>query len=163
MGCTDVYSVCINWKISRKYLKYLKIRPINYSRLFIPIQSDMNIKKWCEILLNTYNLDFLCLFPPFLWITNTLKTFFSTPNPNAVKKHMEIELHHWALVGPFQSIPCAWYHCSPLLSHPKPLDSRIIVDYLILRVILNDDTDRKLFYGYQFESSKHRRHRQGHK
>ena len=90
--------------------------------------------------------------PSFLQNKQVINHFSARQFPNAVRKYIEVELGHGALVGPFESIPSALYHCSPLLSRPKPPDGRrITVDLSYPKGIsVNDNIDRNLFDGYPF-------------
>ena len=69
-----------------------------------------------------------------------------------VEEYLQTEMAHGAILGPFDDISSKLYHCSPLLTRPKPPDKRrVIVDLSFPRGnSVNDHIDKNKFDGYNF-------------
>ena len=111
----------------------------NYRQVRIPIRSGLNLQAW-EQRLATYPDKFLYQYLKFgfpLSVTNTdglnNSNVSNHPSalayPNAVQNYLDKETSCGAMLGPVDHIDSEYYHCSPLLTHPKDREKR--------RVILN--------------------------
>ena len=71
-----------------------------------------------------------------------------------VKKCIDKELKHNAMIGPFMHPSHPLYHCSPMLTRPKDIsDRRVIVDLLCRDTdAVNRVTERDTYEGVQFTS-----------
>ena len=70
--------------------------------------------------------------------------------PDKVSQFIQEELSHNALFGPFDDIPHPAFTWSPLMSRPKAMGSRIILDLSHGDLSVNKATDREKFDGREF-------------
>lgn len=112
----------------------------NFLGAKVPVKSDLIIESWKKYLVNyhdQYLCDFLLYGWPLGYIAATPPESSSVNHPSAkahqphVKKYIETELKHGALLGPFSSKPFQqWTRISPLMTRSKKdsNERRIIVD-----------------------------------
>ena len=108
------------------------------ARLRVP--SNMNISAWEDYLRTFYDtqlIDFLKFGFPLDMVPNPIldNKFVrnhptTTQHPVDIQTYIDKETQHQAILGPFQNIPIAGLHCSPMLTRPKPgaASRRVIVD-----------------------------------
>ena len=135
----------------------------NYMQARIPIASGLNIDKWATILKDFPNqklIQYLQFGFPLsltkdttLCNTNIENHSSALHHPHAVDACLETEIAHGVIFGPTEKIDHPAYHCSPLLTRPKPPDKRrVIVDLSFPRgASVNDSIDSKLFDGHEFK------------
>ena len=101
--------VVINVKQFRHLLKNCKFsRVIDYVEFGFPLALD---------------------YENFTYINTTDNHKSAIQHPGAVRKYLETEVGHKAIVGPFESAPFERLHVSPMMTRPKPDGSRrLIVD-----------------------------------
>lgn len=123
--------------------QFQKIRSCNLPNFLgarIPISSGLNIPVWRNRLKAYHDYD-LCDFLEFGWPIGyhaEKPPIDSNKNhPSAqfytahVKKFIDTEISHKALIGPFRAPPFSpWTKCSPIMTRPKKdsMDRRIIID-----------------------------------
>ena len=108
----------------------------NYMGERIRVPTELNIYNWrslCgnyndQLLLNYLEFGFpLCVNRASLHFNSHVENHPSAVNyPHDVDVYFDKELSHQAIVGPFEEIPFP-VHYSPLLSRPKPDDTRRII------------------------------------
>ena len=109
----------------------------NYAMARFPLQSGLNIDRWAEILHDFEHqklLQYLQFgFPLSMNMADELNNTHvknhssAVQYPIEVEKYISEELSHNALLGPADNIPFKHYHLSPLLTRPKPPDSRRVI------------------------------------
>ena len=113
----------------------------NYRQARIPIPTALNIPVWKHYLSSLphdqYIIDYLEFGFPLNYQSETLPQteFINHPSavnfPDHVNKHIETEIHHQAMLGPFHEKPFVqWSHVSPLMTRDKKgsKSRRIITD-----------------------------------
>ena len=102
----------------------------NYKKAKISLQSGLNIDVWKRYLGNDPQFTDLLLYlqygfplkyessdPP---TTELLNHASALKYPEHVQKHIDTEIKHSALVGPFDELPFTpWCHSSPLITREK--------------------------------------------
>lgn len=143
--------------------KFQKIRSCNLPNFIgarIPIDSGLNIPVWrqklrayhdtelCEFLEYGWPIGYHATSPPVNSKQNHPSAQFHTAH---VKKFIETELSHKALIGPFQDPPFKpWTKCSPIMTRPKKdsMDRRIIIDMSFpIGNAVNDGISTKDYFG----------------
>lgn len=142
---------------------FAKIRSFNLPNFLgarIPIESGLNIPAWRKRLESYHDIE-VCEFLEFGWPIgyHASKTPVNSEanHPSAqfytahVKKFIETELDHNALVGPFSEPPFRpWTKCSPIMTRPKKdsMDRRIIIDMSFpLGRAVNDGISTEDYFG----------------
>jgi hypothetical protein len=113
----------------------------NYQVAKIPLKSGLNIKKWRQYLqpFPIYKdlLNYLTYGFPVNYVSDhpptTEKRNHSSADlfPNHIDSHIDTELRHSALLGPFSHPPFQqWSHSSPLMTRPQKgsANRRVITD-----------------------------------
>ena len=112
----------------------------NYRGARIPVIHGLNIaawKKYAHIISDVSLIPMLEFgFPagyeaPYAPILVSTNHSSAEAFPQHVQKYMDTELHHGALIGPFNDVPFhQWFRCSPLMTRPKKdsEDRRVILD-----------------------------------
>lgn len=112
----------------------------NYLEAKIPVSSGLNIPQWEEALQGYHDIQ-ICEHLKFGWPVGYLKSDppiavhmnhkSAVEFPEQIKKFINTELSHNAILGPFQEPPFSpWSRISPLMTRPKKnsIDRRVIID-----------------------------------
>ena len=75
---------------------------------------------------NICNLVFPSLCQPGknLISKNTINHFSARQHPDAIREYLDMEISKGAMLGPLKEINSDKFHCSPLLTRPKPEKSK---------------------------------------
>lgn len=112
----------------------------NFLGARIPLTTQLNLQAWRTNLVDYHDKN-ICVFLEFGWPVGYHSTSpptscsrnhpSATLHPTHIKKFIDTELSHGAMVGPFTSSPFTpWTRCSPIMTRPKKdsSDRRVIID-----------------------------------
>ena len=134
----------------------------NYKQARIRVPSELNINNWRQLCGNYHDqllLDYLEFgFPLCVDRTELVFNNIDHNHPSAeenasdVETYLLKEIKHQAVVGPFNNIPFE-VHYSPMLTRPKPDDTRRVIVNLSYpyHASVNDNISATTYDGVEFE------------
>ena len=127
----------------------------NYRGICVSLNSTFNLQYLKEMIADYHDqrlIDYLTFGFPFSLAkdacikNNSKDNHASALNfPEAVEEYITTERTHGTLLGPFQVIPHDTFTWSPLITRPKGLGRRVIVDLLFGDYSVNKATDRDVY------------------
>ena len=132
----------------------------NYKGLCVPLPSSFNLK-YIEKEIQDYNdqilLDYLRFgFPLGINknkdIKNNATENHTSANqfPQAIEEYISAEINYGALLGPFDHPPHTNFTWSPLMTRPKGLGRRVILDLSFGEFSVNRATNKECYDGFPF-------------